>query len=75
MPSFYIHFVKMEHTFRSSTRVNSSATDSAIRTAVSTKFGGIFSCDSNAAICNEFNRKHEHASFCTSSSLVLADCE
>lgn len=62
-------------TSRSSPRVSSSATDSAIRIAVSIKFLGIFSCDNNAAICSEFRRKHEQASFWTSSSLVLAACE
>lgn len=59
---FYAENIKV-NTSRSSPRVNSSATDSAIRIAVSIRFRGIFSCDSNAAICNEFKRKHEHANF------------
>lgn len=62
----------MIQTSLSSPRVSSSATDSAILIAVSIKFRGIFSCDSKAAICNEFKRKQEQANFCTSSSLVLA---
>lgn len=66
---------EVTHTSLSSPRVSSSATDSAIRIAVSIKFLGIFSCDNNAAICNEFKRKHEHANFWTSSSQVLVACE
>lgn len=34
-------------------------------------FFGIISCESNAAICNEFNRKHEQANCWTSATLDL----
>lgn len=59
---------------RPSALLSSSATDSAIRTAVSIRFRGMVSCDSRAPICSELSRKHEQASCCTSVTDVLGAC-
>lgn len=62
-------------TSRPSERVSSSATDSAMPMAVSSRAGAMLSCDSSAAICRELRRKQERASCFTSASVVLGACE
>lgn len=62
-------------TSRPSARVSSSATDSAILMAVSTRLRGSFSCCSSAAIWREFKRKQEQANCWISSTEDFGACK